>query len=186
MTATDLSRSLKAYRQRKGLTLEGLAQISGVSRAMISKIERAEATPTTSVLGKLAEALELSVSQLVGGTTRSGPAMIPAEAQPVFKEVATGFERRSLSPLYRGRGVDLALNRLPPGERTGPFPSHRPGVEEHLYVQSGSVRIRVGNEAWDLKAGDYLFYPADVEHVFENTGNVEAVFLIVIDSTQLR
>lgn len=186
MTSTDLSRSLKTHRQSKGLTLEALARISGVSRAMISKIERGEAVPTTSVLGKLAEALELSLSQLIGGAARRGPVRVPAAEQPVFREPGTGFERRSLSPLYRGRGVDLALNRLAPGGRTGPFPSHRHGVEEHLYVQSGTVRISVGEEAWDLGPGDYLFYPADLDHVFANIGEDEAVFLVVIDSTQAR
>lgn len=186
MTTTDLSRSLKSQRQKNNLTLDQLAGRSGVSRAMISKIERGEATPTTSVLGKLAEALDLSITQLVGGTARSGPVMIPAARQPVFQEAETGFVRRSLSPLYRGRGIDLALNTLPPGGRTGPFPSHRPGVEEHLYVQSGSVRIHVGEESWDMQAGDYLFYPADRDHVFENTGDTDAVFLIVIDGTQTR
>lgn len=186
MTSTDLSRSLKTHRQRKELTLDQLARLSGVSRAMISRIERGEATPTTSVLGKLASALDLSISQVVGGETRTGPIMVPADRQPSFHEPGTGFERRSLSPLYRGRGVDLALNILPAGSRTGPFPSHRPGVEEHLYVQSGTVRIHAGSDTWDLRPGDYLFYPADCDHVFENTGDTEAVFLVVIDSTQIR
>ncbi len=186
MTASDLPHSLKDHRRKNGLTLDQLARKSGVSRAMISKIERGDATPTTSILGKLAEALDVSISQLVGGTARSGPVMIPAEKQPSFVEPGTGFERRSLSPLYRGRGVDLARNTLPPGIRTGPFPSHRPGVEEHIFVQSGTVRIHVGPDSWDLKPGDYLFYPADEDHSFENLGDTEAVFLIVIDSTQLR
>ena len=166
--------------------MDMLAQQSGVSRSMISKIERGEAKPTTSVLGKLAEALDLSISQLMGGPQVTGTLVVRHADQPKFQEDDTGFERRSLSPLYRGRGIDLVLNTLPPRSRTGPFPSHRGGVEEHLWVQSGSMTILVGDERFDLQAGDFLFYPADREHSFVNDADVPASFIIVIDSTKLR
>jgi hypothetical protein len=73
------------------------------------------------VLGKLAEALDLSISQLVGGK-RSEPVLhIPRSQQPSFTEQESGFERRSLSPMYFGRGIDFVLNRLPPKAKTAPF-----------------------------------------------------------------
>lgn len=177
---------LRDERQRRNLTIEALAARSGVSRAMISRVERGEAQPTTPILGKLAEALDLSISQLVGGSEGTGTLLIRKDDQPRFREEATGFERRSLSPLYRGRGIDLVLNTLPPGARTGPFPSHRAGVEEHLWMVSGTLTIEVGSEAHVLRAGDFLFYPADREHSFVNDGDVPAVFVIAIDSTKLR
>lgn len=153
---------------------------------MISKIERDEAQPTTPVLGKLAEALDLSISQLVGGPQGTGTLVVRADDQPRFLKEGTGFERRSLSPLYRGRGIDLVLNVLPPGTRTGPFPSHRPGVEEHLWVQSGTLVVEVDDERHELGMGDFLFYPADREHSFVNEGTDDARFVIAIDSTKLR
>lgn len=186
MVDTHLGDSLKRQRLDRKMTLEELAKASDVSRSMISKIERGEAVPTTSTLGRLAEALDLSISQLVGGKAASGPVHIAAAQQPQFSEPGTGFIRRSVSPLYRGRGVDLALNSLPPGASTGPFPSHRRGVEEHLYVEAGRLRVEVGDESWELAEGDYLFYPADRDHSFHNDGVDEVRFLIVIDSTQLR
>jgi hypothetical protein len=91
------------------------------------------------VLGRLAEALDLSNSQLVGGP-RSEPVLhIPHDKQPSFVEEETGFERRSLSPLYRARGIDFVLNRLPPRARTGPFPSHRQSVERWLIGHAGEL-----------------------------------------------
>lgn len=181
-----LGAMLKSHRTRLGLTLEALSERSGVSRGMISKIERDEARPTTNVLGKLAEALDVSISQLMGGEKSCGVVRIEAARQPVFREDETGFERRSLSPLYGGRGVDFVLNTLPPHARTGPFPSHRPGVEEHLYVARGALEVTVGEETHALSAGDFLFYPADAEHVFSNPGEEPCAFFIVIDSTRLR
>ncbi|MEP5762265.1 MAG: XRE family transcriptional regulator [Litoreibacter sp.] len=181
-----LGNRLNSERRNHNLTIDALANKSGVSRSMISKVERGEAQPTTSVLGKLAEALDLSISQLVGGPQITGALVVRKADQPRFSEESSGFERRSLSPLYRGRGIDLVLNTLPPNSRTGPFPSHRAGVEEHLWVQSGNLMVEVGEEQHHLKAGDFLFYPADRDHSFINNEDTPAVFMIAIDSTKLR
>ncbi|KAB2920479.1 MAG: helix-turn-helix transcriptional regulator [Hyphomicrobiaceae bacterium] len=168
------------------LTLEQLAAKSGVSRAAISKIERGDSGASTPVLGKLAEALDLSISQLVGGPRGEPVLHIPRERQPVFVEGGTGFERRSLSPMYRGRGIDFVLNRLPPRAKTGPFPSHRQGVEEHLYVAKGRLKVTLEGNAHVLEAGDFLFYRGDLTHEFENLSNTTCEYFIVIDSTRLR
>ena len=181
-----LKNRLNAERKSQGLTIDALATKSGVSRSMISKIERGEAQPTTSVLGKLAEALDLSISQLLGGQEVTGTLVVRAADQPHFKEDHSGFERRSLSPLYRGRGIDMVLNTLPAKSRTGPFPSHRAGVEEHLWVQSGSMTVEVGDERYPLQTGDFFFYPASRDHSFVNDADEPAIFVIAIDSTKLR
>lgn len=181
-----LGTRLNTERRNRNLTIEALAAKSGVSRAMISRVERGEAQPTTTVLGKLAEALELSISQFVGGPQSTGTLVVREADQPHFREEKTAFERRSLSPLYRGRGIDLVLNTLPPRTRTGPFPSHRVGVEEHLWMQSGTLTVEVGSERHDLLTGDFLFYPADRDHSFVNDADTPAVFMIAIDSTKLR
>jgi transcriptional regulator with XRE-family HTH domain len=181
-----LGDALKRRRQEQKLTLDQLAAKSGVSRAAISKIERGDSGASTPVLGKLAEALDLSISQLVGGP-RSEPVLhIPHDRQPTFHEEKTGFERRSLSPLYLGRGIDFVLNRLPPGAKTGPFPSHRQGVEEHLYVARGKLKVTLNGEEHVLKQGDFLFYRGDMSHTFENLANSPCEYFIVIDSTRLR
>lgn len=183
---SKLSEVLKRRRLERKLTLEQLAEKSGVSRAAISKIERGDSGASTSVLGKLAEALDLSISQLVGGERGEPILHIPRSRQPVFVEKQTGFERRSLSPLYGGRGIDFVLNSLPPKAKTGPFPSHRHGVEEHLYVQKGRLKVTLDGEAHVLEAGDFLFYRGDRSHTFENLANVTCEYFIVIDSTRLR
>jgi transcriptional regulator with XRE-family HTH domain len=181
---SPLGATIRERRKALGLTLEDLAARSGVSRATISKVERGDVTPTTPVLGRLAEALDISISQALGGRIKQRILAIPTASQPVFQEPGTGFWRRSLSPLYQGRGLDMVLNGLPPGTRTGPFPSHKAGVEEHLYVVSGHLRVTLAHQAFDLKSGDYLFYEADLPHAFENPGETPCEYVIVIDSSK--
>ena len=183
---SKLGDALKRRRAERKLTLDQLAARSGVSRAAISKIERGDSTASTSTLGKLAEALDLSISQLVGGARREAVLHIPRERQPSFVEEDTGFERRSLSPMYAGRGIDFVLNRLPPKAKTGPFPSHREGVEEHLYVTKGRLKVTLDGKPHIVEAGDFLFYRGDLHHSFENLGGTACEYFIVIDSTKLR
>ncbi|MDP7604293.1 MAG: XRE family transcriptional regulator [Alphaproteobacteria bacterium] len=181
-----LGAELRRRRKRLSWTLEQLSAKSGVSRAAISKIERGDSGASTGVLGKLAEALDLSVSQLIGGRQRTEVMHIPAEKQPVFREEATGFERQSLSPLYHGRGIDFVRNRLPPHGKTGPFPCHREGVEEHLYVAKGRLKVVLDDEEFVLRTGDFLLFQADRPHSFENLTGRDCEYFIVIDSTRLR
>ncbi len=183
---SKLGDALKRRRAERKLTLAQLAARSGVSRAAISKIERGESPSSTSTLGRLAEALDLSISQLVGGTRREPVLHIRRERQPSFVEDYTGFERRSLSPMYSGRGIDFVLNKLPAKAKTGPFPSHREGVEEHLYVTKGRLKVTLEDTPHIVEAGDFLFYRGDLSHSFENVGSAVCEYLIVIDSTRLR
>jgi transcriptional regulator with XRE-family HTH domain len=184
--SSRLGEALKQRRQEKQLTLEQLSTKSGVSRAAISKIERGDSGASTPVLGKLAEALDLSISQLVGGPVSEPVLHIRKDQQPVFREEKSGFERRSLSPMYRGRGIDFVVNHLPPKAKTGPFPSHRQGVEEHLYVTKGRLKVTLDGAEYVIEPGGFLFYRGDLSHSFENLSNSPCEYFIVIDSTRLR
>lgn len=181
-----IGETVRQRRLQRKLTLEQLAELSGVSRAAISKIERGDVSPTTGVVGRLAEALDLSISQFIGGPSAAPVLHVRPEQQPVFREATSGFERRSLSPLYRGRGVDVVMNSLPARAKTGPFPAHRAGVEEHLYVVRGKLKVTLNDEAYRLEKGHFLFYRGDLEHSFENLSDGPCEYMIVIDSTRLR
>jgi len=187
----QLGVQLKRLRRDKGLTLEALATLSGVSRSMISKIERGQSQPTTPVVGRLAEALEVGISTLVGaypGVRRNAnEVVLRAGEQPVFVDAETGFERRSLSPVAgkEKHGVDLAMNSLPPYGLSGVFVAHSPLVEEHVVAIKGRLRVRLDQRHYDLAPGDALFFRADVSHQFENLGRGACEYLIVIDRSRL-
>lgn len=179
-----LAAELRAQRRRQGLTLEQLAARAGVSRSMISKIERRGAVPSTVVLSRLAEALGVTFGQLMLPSAERELLVIPASLQPVLRDAATGFTRRVLSPVLPGRGVDFVLNTLPAGAATGAFAAHRRGVEEYIYVLAGRLRARIGEREVALGEGDSLFFEADLAHGFSNPGRGECRYLLVIDSSR--
>lgn len=181
-----LAAELRERRRIQGLSLEALSARSGVSRSMISKVERGEAVPSTVVLSRLAEALGATFAQLMMPAPEREILVIPRAHQPVLRDAETGFTRRVLSPVLPGRGVDFVLNTLPPGAGTGSFAPHRRGVEEYIYILSGRLEARVGEHAAVLDAGDSLFFDASVAHAFRNAGDDPCEYLLVIDSNLQR
>ena len=173
---------VRALRRERGLTLEVLAGRSGVSRAMISKLERGEKNPTLVVAAKLAEGLGVSLSQLVGVEERSEVVVVPRERRMVMRDPETGFERQLLSPSFGGRGIELIRNVVPEGSTSGEFPPHRRGVEEYAVVERGRLRAVLGAEEYLLEEGDALYFEADVSHRFDNVGEGECSYYLVIDS----
>src|ERR671914_17011 len=126
---------VKQLRRRRGLTLEELAGLSGVSRAMISKLERGEKNPTLVVAAKLAEGLGVSLSQLVGVEERREVVVVPRERRMILRDPGTGFERQLLSPSFGERGIEFIWSVVPEGSSSGEFPPHRRGVEEYVVVE---------------------------------------------------
>ena len=176
---------MKELREARRWSLREAAEKTGVSKSMLSKIERGTTSPTAFILGRLAEGFGMSISQFVGGEVRRGDVvLLPREDQPVFRVPTTGFERRSLSPVtHNGGAVDFCVNVLPPGQSSGIFPPHHVGVEETLVVASGLLRLHLGDAVYELRAGDSVFYRAHVSHRFDNPSDREpAIFYIVINN----
>lgn len=167
------------------MTSDQLAERSGVSRAMISKIERGVSVPTATVLGKLAAALQVSLSQLLGAPYPREPKLVKRSEQSVFRDPKTGFERRSLSPLFADGAVDIAFNALPAG-RAVSFPAHHAGMEEYLVVHEGVLKVVLEGISFVVSAGDTLFYPSNCAHEFRNETSQPATFFIVIDDRSKR
>ncbi len=174
---------VRDLRKDRGLTLEELAEASGVSRAMISKLERGEKNPTLVIAARLAEGLGVSLSRLAGVEERREVVVVPRERRPVLRDPDTGFVRQSLSPTFAGRGVEFLRNVVPEGSTSGDFPPHRKGVEEHLVVERGELEATLGGERYLLREGDALFFEADVPHRFDNVGRGECSYYLVISST---
>ena len=173
---------VRELRRRRSLTLEELAERSGVSRAMISKLERGEKNPTLVVAAKVAEGLEVSLSQLVGVEKRRQIVVVPRERRMIMRDPGTGFERQLLSPSFGGRGIEFIKNVVPGGSSSGEFPPHRRGVEEYVVVERGRLRAILGGEEYLLEEGDALYFEADVPHRFDNAGEEVCSYYLVIES----
>ena len=180
-----IGQEIHSHRRKRRWSLEQLAELSGVSRSMISKIERCEAVPSTTVLAKLAEALGVTFSKLMSAPVESEVIHIRAAMQPILRDDESGFTRRCLSPVLPGRGIDWVMNTLPP-RGTAEFVAHRRGVEEYIFVLDGRLEAVVGVEALTLETGDSLYFQADSRHAFTNVGAKECTYFLVIDASRLR
>ena len=174
-----LGERVRGLRRERGWTLELLAERSGVSRAMISKLERGEKNPTLVVAAKVAEGLGVSLSRLVGLEESREVVVVPRERRMIMRDPVTGFERQLLSPSFGG--LEFIRNVVPEGSTSGEFPPHGQGVEEYVVVEKGSLRAVLGGEEYVLEEGDAVYFEADVAHRFDNAGEGECSYYLVID-----
>jgi len=182
-TTAALGDELRRQRKTKGMSLDDLANASGVSRAMISKIERGQSSPSTSILSKLVDALDTSVARLLGQEVKQHDVVLMRhEQQVVLVDPSTGFSRRCLSPILPGRSLDFVMAELPAKSDTGSLVAHTMAVEEYVYVLSGALTVTIGEARTVLNALDALYYRADAPHRFENEGRSTCKYLIVINS----
>ena len=174
-----LGERVRGLRRERGWTLELLAERSGVSRAMISKLERGEKNPTLVVAAKVAEGLGVSLSRLVGLEESREVVVVSRERRMIMRDPVTGFERQLLSPSFGG--LEFIRNVVPEGSTSGEFPPHGRGVEEYVVVEKGSLRAVLGGEEYVLEEGDAAYFEADVAHRFDNAGEGECSYYLVID-----
>jgi transcriptional regulator with XRE-family HTH domain len=180
--AADLGRrvadNLKERRRVLGLSLDELAQASGVSRAALSQIETCKTNPSLSVLWKVAVGLGIPFAELLGNDRDNVSLLRRGEAQ-VLRSPDGKFESRPLARSGAGQGVEAYELRLA-GHGSYASEPHGPGTRELVTVISGSLRMTVGPESYLLALGDSLVFPADQRHVYENPGAAEGRYHDVI------
>ena len=182
VSAGRFGERVRELRRGRGLTLEELAERSEVSRAMISKVERGEKNPTLVVAAKVAEGLEITLAERLGTEERRKIIVVHRERRMVMRDPETGFERQLLSPSLGRRAVEFIRNIVPRESTSGEFPPHRRGVEEYVVVEKGRLRAIIGGEEYLLEEGDALYFEADVSHRFDNAGDGECSYYLVIVS----
>lgn len=177
----DLGSRLKHLRAARGWSLEALATASGVSRSMLSQIEREQANPTLAVTLRIARAFGLSLGELLEAPgAGSAITVIRADDHAFHYRSDKDCRIRTLSPLNLEKDVEFYEVRLQPGGALRSAP-HFEGTREFLTVQKGRVRIESAADAEELGPGASASYRADVAHAIINAGKGEAVvFLIVI------
>jgi len=174
--ARCLERRIHELRARRGWTQDALADRAGVSKAMISKVERGENNPTVVVAAKIAAALGLTMSQLIGADERRRALRLPKEQRVTFRDAATGIEQR-LFPAFGGSAVGIMQVVMPAGSSSGDLAPHLTPMEIYLLVEHGAVRVTLGAESYDLAEGDAFYFVADVPHRFDNIGAGEARYV---------
>lgn len=171
--------NLRRLRTRRGLSLERLAQISGVSRAMLGQIELGQSAPTINVLWKIARALEVTFSALISARTQSGALVLRASESKILTSKDRSFTSRALFPFDEPRRVEFYELRLAAGSAEE-ADAHPPGTSENLVVTAGSLELDVAGDTHRLEAGDSILFEADTPHAYRNPGKVETVMYLVM------
>lgn len=178
---TKLPARLKEARRAQGLSLDAVAKLSGVSRSMVSQIERGESSPTIATLWNLTRALQVDFAGLLD-VADQGPEIevIRSTQIPTIDNRGAGCRIRILSaPEQAGRFEVYELVF----ERDGHLDSqpHTRGAREHLTVIEGTLEVRSGEDLRVIDAGDTARYPADVHHRITARGRARG-FLVVEDA----
>ncbi|QLY29765.1 helix-turn-helix domain-containing protein [Nocardia huaxiensis] len=175
--------NVRRRREDAGLTLEQLSTRSSVSRAMLSKVERGEKSPTIGVASRIAHALDTSLSDLIGGpdAPASGAVVVLRKNdRPVFRDPETGFERHMVSAAPGAGGGELIVHHLPAQVSTGLLPAYPPGTEKQLVVLDGTLTVLLGGISETLHAGDSVFFQADADHGFANRTDAPCEYIMLI------
>ena len=177
---TQLRSRVRDLRKKRGWTLEELSAASGVSRSMLSEIERGNANPTLAVAFRIAQAFSMSLGDLVE-TPAATPRIdvIRADDRTYHYRSDPLVTIRTLSPLRLEKSVEFYEITLRPGGALVSSP-HFEGARELATVQGGAVRITSDEESIDLAKGDSAHYRADVPHAIQNTAEQEAVLFLVV------
>lgn len=179
-TSRLLGERVSQLRQLQSLTLEQLATASGVSRSMLSQIERGRANPTLAVTQRIAQTFGISIGELVDDPSAGLAIEVVRGDDPGSLFRADGeCELRTLSPLQLEKNIEFYSLRLQPGARLDSA-AHFEGTREMLTVAGGIATVTAGSTRVTLQSGDTGHYRADVAHCIENGGeDLLTAYLVV-------
>lgn len=180
---THLAQRVRNLRKAQGLTLEELAERSGVSRSAISLIEREETSPTAAVLDKLANALRVSLSALFAPDEPQEYAspLSRADGQQAWTDPESGYVRRHLSPSVAGSPLELVEVTFPAGKSvTFDAATRNTVVHQQVWMLEGEMEITIGRKAWRLRVGDCLAMVLDQPLAFRNPTRKAARYAVAM------
>jgi XRE family transcriptional regulator, regulator of sulfur utilization len=173
--------TLAALRGQRALSLDELSRQAGVSKSMLSQIERNQANPTVAVVWRLANALGVPLNELLGDGKPDAPAIatVAAHATPSLRSPDGRCELRILGPIELAGQFEWYELSVQPGGALESQP-HEPGSREHLSVLSGQLEVQAGAERTRLKAGETARYAVDLPHAIRNPAKSAATALLVV------
>lgn len=176
---SSLATSLRGARLALGLSVSALAKRSGVSRAMIAKVEHAEAQPTAVLLGRLSAALGMTLSELVAQAEGDDRRLVRAADQPRWVDPQSGYERRAISPAA-GAPLELVEVELPASAQVSYPADAYAFIHQQIWVLHGRLVFCEGKTKHDLRAGDCLQLGPPAPCTFHNPGPRSCRYLVAL------
>lgn len=171
----NLADNIKSLRELRRLTQAQIAKTAGIPRPTWANVESGGANPTLQVLLKMAEALQVSLEELIA-PPRASAKLYRRDSLPSKKRGKVSIQKLLPEPLV---GLDLERLVLPPGATMRGIP-HTPGTREFLTCEQGIVELREADTKWQLGPGDVLVFRGDQKHSYYNPGGRDAIAYSVI------
>ncbi len=171
--------NIKRLRSRRNLSLEALAKLSGVSRAMLGQIETGRSVPTINVVWKIACAFEVPFSTLIASPNAESIRVFPAKEARILTSASGDFSTRALFPFDGERRTEFYELRLKAGGLEEAEP-HALGTMENLVIVRGEMEIEIAGQLRRLGPGDAIFFQADQPHLYRNPGEDDATAYLVM------
>ena len=179
-----IAKAVRRLRSAGGLSLESLAAASGVSRSMLSVIERGESNATAVVLGKVAGALGVSLATLFDDASAPASPLARAADRSDWCDPESGYVRRNISPPNYPSTIQIVDVALPAGAHVAYDAGMRNvPIHQQVWVREGKIVIRVGVTTHELSYDDCLAMQLDQPIVFRNPTRKTARYVVVL-STQ--
>ncbi len=171
--------NLRKLRETRGISLDALTRLTGLSRQLLGQIEMGRAAPSVSVVWKLARAFEVPFSALISTTERVETSVLRGAHAKRLVSPDGRFSSRALYNLAEKPPAEFYELHLAGHSREDAQP-HQPGTRENLVVTLGRLDLEVGAERFELMAGDAIVFSADVPHAYVNPGNSECRMYLVM------
>jgi transcriptional regulator with XRE-family HTH domain len=175
---STVAQNIKQAREKKKLTLDAAANVTGVSRSMLAQIEKGEANPTISVLWKIANGYKVSFTSLIEQAPNPAEVIRADAVSPIIENdglyinyPAFGFDEKRCFETYRIVIKENGKLEAQP---------HLAGTEEYITVFSGTVEIVAGEQVFSLNEGDSIRFKADTEHGYKNIGGKECLLSMLL------
>ncbi len=172
---------IRALRMDRSLTLDSLAVQADVSRAMLSRIERGESSPTAQLLGKICGGLGVTLSALFAEAEAPVSPLSRRASQPVWRDPGSHYLRRTIAPPGTGSPVDITEIEFPPGGSVA-FDNRRlGGMDQHVWVLDGTLELTLGDQAFRLETGDCLMMRFDQLVTFRNPAERPVRYAVIVN-----
>lgn len=172
-----IGHKLKDIRSKRDLTLDDVAGLTGVSKAMLGQIERGKSNPTVSTLWKIACGLKVSFSTFVDESKEDLQVINQENVYPIVND-----DKISIYPIFpfdASKGFEILTVELKPGFHHK-SEAHSEGMEEYVIVTDGEIEIEIDKEVFNLKKGYSIRFKANKCHMYRNIGTSTAIFQNIV------
>lgn len=163
-----IAKNLKSYREGKKLSLERVAELTGVSKTMIGQIERGESSPTIKTISKIANGLKIPFTALINNPQPDTKVVLRSEIQTLSEDNGK-YRVYPNFPFEDDRRFEVYSVEIEKGGFLS-TDSHKEGTEELLTVFEGELTVRVNHNEYTIRNGDSIRFKADRPHTYHNSG----------------